>query len=72
MDSFPMAAVLVRWSMDEARSALPDAPVVPDRSSTTRLALWARPVRTAVAAGLERAARFVEPAPTLGPRVPCP
>jgi hypothetical protein len=61
MDSLPIAAVIgVGASRSLARSALPDAPVVPDRPP--RQLRLARS-RRALAAGLRRAADRVAPAP---------
>ncbi|MBJ7356394.1 hypothetical protein [Nocardioides sp.] len=48
-----------------ARSALPDAPVVPDRPRRRPL----RAGRLALASGLHAAARAVEPAPRRAPEV---
>jgi hypothetical protein len=61
MTTVPIAAIIIRRSMAEARSALPDAPVVPD--APVRRTPRARRPRIALAHLLERAAHAVAPAP---------
>jgi hypothetical protein len=66
MDNLPLAAVLAVNAMNStARSALPDAPVVPDDVPRRRPALRLRVTgpRRALARSLERLARAVAPAP---------
>jgi hypothetical protein len=67
MDSLPFA-LLVSRNLDESRSALPDAPVVPD---APRRAPRAQPraarSRVVLAHVLERAARAVAPTPSCTP-----
>lgn len=59
--SLPIATQLaVSATMRESRSALPDAPVVPE---TPRREPRAKRTRTSVAVLLHRAARAVEPSP---------
>lgn len=62
MDMLPMAMILAQKAdRFQAHSALPNAPVVPDRPQRVRAV---RP-RTVLARGLERAAQAIAPpAPT--------
>jgi hypothetical protein len=52
---------------DLAHSALPHAPVIPDRADRPRAARLGDRPRAVLAGALERAARAVEPAPTYRP-----
>jgi hypothetical protein len=62
MDSLPIALVLSRDAMSHsARSALPDAPVVPHRPRSRR-GPSGRATRRRIAAALHRVAGAVEPA----------
>ena len=60
---YPIPIIPAQAHDDLGRSALPDAPVVPERSRPFRGA------RVALAAGLHAAARAVEPAPRRRPEV---
>ena len=57
MDSLPIAFILAQGAAHEARSALPDAPVVPD---VDKVAVALR-TRTALAGGLRHLADVVAP-----------
>jgi hypothetical protein len=57
MTSLPAALILAQAAAREARSALPDAPVVPN---VDKVALGAR-IRMALADGLRHLADFVAP-----------
>jgi len=57
MDSLPIALILAQGAAREARSALPDAPVVPD---VDKVAVAPR-TRKALADGLRHLADFVAP-----------
>ena len=61
---YPIPLVPAQEHDDLARSALPDAPVVPHRDRR----LW-RATRVALAAALHATARAVEPAPRRRPEV---
>jgi hypothetical protein len=62
MDSLPVALILAQRATREARSALPDAPVVPD---VDRVAVAPR-TRKALAGGLRHLADFVAPSRRVG------
>jgi hypothetical protein len=67
MDALPVAMLMSQHLMNEAaRSALPDAPVVPDRPRRVRLPRTDR-LRVALSHGLDRAARAVAPTPSCSP-----
>ena len=67
MDSLPAAMIMSqRLQAHTARSALPDAPVVPERPARVRRPRAVR-TRLTVAHVLERASRAVAPAPTCSP-----
>lgn len=76
MEGLPMAALMSQaLARAEVRSALPDAPVVPERPHRSRPAPVPLGVRTTVARGrtllagaLQRAAVAVEPRPAAPPR----
>lgn len=66
MDHLPMALIASRAALERsARSALPDAPVIPDPPARE----WPRVTRSrlTLARLLQRAARAVEPSPTCRP-----
>jgi hypothetical protein len=73
MDTLPVAMIMSQHAMNStARSALPDAPVVPDsprRARRTRPAGAPRAVRTRTRLShvLDRAARAVAPTPSCIP-----
>jgi hypothetical protein len=67
MDSLPVAMIMSERSMNAtARSALPDAPVVPDTPRRVRAPRAVR-TRTRLSHVLDRAARAVAPAPSCSP-----
>jgi len=67
MDSLPVAMIMSQHAMNgTARSALPDAPVVPDRPRRVRAPRAAR-TRSRLSHVLDRAARAVAPAPSCSP-----
>jgi hypothetical protein len=67
MDSLPAAMIISnRLTASTARSALPDAPVIPDRPRRERTPRAVRS-RSVLSHVLERAARAVEPTPSCSP-----
>ena len=67
MDSLPVAMIMSRRAQSaSARSALPDAPVVPDEPARVRRPRAVRS-RTALANVLDRASRAVAPTPSCSP-----
>lgn len=67
MDSLPVAMILSQNAMNEtARSALPDAPVVPVKPRRVRAPRAVR-TRTRLSHVLDRASRAVAPTPTCSP-----
>lgn len=67
MDSLPIAMIMSqRLQRHAAWSALPDAPVVPERPAKVRRPRAVR-TRVALSQALDRAARAVAPAPSCSP-----
>jgi hypothetical protein len=67
MDSLPVAMIMSQYATNvTARSALPDAPVVPDKPVRERRARAVRS-RAALAHVLDRASRAVAPTPSCSP-----
>jgi hypothetical protein len=67
MDSLPVAMILSQHAQSvTARSALPDAPVVPDKPRRVRAPRAVR-TRTRLSHVLDRASRAVAPAPSCSP-----
>ena len=67
MDSLPVAMIMSQRAQNAtARSALPDAPVIPDRPRRVRAPRAVR-TRTRLSHVLDRAARAVAPTPSCSP-----
>ena len=67
MDSLPVAMILSQHAQNDlARSALPDAPVVPEQVRRQRTPRAVRS-RAALSHVLDRAARAVAPTPACSP-----
>jgi hypothetical protein len=67
MDSLPIAMIMSQSALNSTvRSALPDAPVVPDKPARVRRPRAVRS-RSALSHVLDRASRAVAPSPSCSP-----